>query len=63
MLCYCFIMLFVTDTNCNINDFIRAWFYLLGEANVDLMRDREYLGTVHDIQLNADYCSVRLVFK
>ena len=56
-------MLFVTDTNCNINDFIRAWFYLLGEANVDLMRDREYLGTVHDIQLNADYCSVRLVFK
>ncbi|XP_023331956.1 WD repeat-containing protein 19 [Eurytemora carolleeae] len=37
----------------------RAWFYLLGEANVDLMRDREYLGTVQDIQLNADYCAVR----
>ena len=24
----------------------RAWFYLLGETNVDLLRDREYLGRV-----------------
>ena len=37
----------------------RAWFYLLGETNVDLLRDREYLGTVSDMQLNADYCAVR----
>ena len=37
----------------------RAWFYLLGETNVDLLRDREYLGTVADMQLNADYCAVR----
>ena len=28
----------------------RAWFYLLGETNVDL---------VADMQLNADYCAVR----
>ena len=38
---------------------VRAWFYLLGETNVDLLRDREYLGTLNDIQLNADYCAVR----
>ena len=37
----------------------RAWFYLLGETNVELLRDREYLGTVADMQLNADYCAVR----
>ena len=37
----------------------RAWFYLLGETNVELLRDREYLGSVADIQLNADYCAVR----
>ena len=37
----------------------RAWFYLLGETNVDLLRDREYLGTVTDMQLNADYCAVK----
>ena len=37
----------------------RAWFYLLGETNVDLLRDREYLGTVSDMQVNADYCAVR----
>ena len=28
----------------------RAWFYLLGETNVELLRDREYLGTVADEQ-------------
>jgi WD repeat-containing protein 19 len=37
----------------------RAWFYLLGEANVDLLKDREYLGTVTSMQINADYCAVR----
>ena len=37
----------------------RAWFYLMGETNVDLLRDREYLGTVQDMQVNADYCAVR----
>jgi WD repeat-containing protein 19 len=37
----------------------RAWFYLLGEANVDLLKDREYLGTVTNMQINADYCAVR----
>ena len=37
----------------------RAWFYLLGETNVDLLKDREYLGTVVDMQINSDYCAVR----
>ena len=37
----------------------RAWFYLMGETNVDLLRDREYLGTVQDMQVNADYCAVK----
>ncbi len=36
----------------------RAWFYALSEVTVELLRDREYLGTVTDIHLNGDYCSV-----
>ena len=38
----------------------RAWFYAMGDAgSVELIRDREYLGTVQGIHLNADYCAVR----
>ena len=38
----------------------RAWFYAMGDAgSVELIRDREYLGTVQGIYLNADYCAVR----
>ena len=42
----------------------RAWFYALGDAGsggggVEFIRDREYLGTVQAIHLNADYCAVR----
>ena len=37
----------------------RAWFYLLGDASVDFMKDKEYLGTVQEIHLNSDYCAVR----
>jgi len=38
----------------------RAWFYATGDAgSVELIRDREYLGTVQGIFLNADYCAVR----
>ncbi len=29
----------------------RVWFYLLSEMTVELLRDREYLGTVKDIHL------------
>jgi hypothetical protein len=36
-----------------------AWFYLLGEANIDLLKEREYLGTVTSMQINADYCAVQ----
>ncbi len=36
----------------------RAWFYALSEVTVELLRDREYLGTVTQIHLNGDYCSV-----
>lgn len=38
----------------------RAWFYAMGDAgSVELIRDREYLGTVQGIHLNTDYCAVR----
>ena len=37
----------------------RAWFYALSDTTVEFVRDREYLGTVQDIHLNADYCAVR----
>ena len=37
----------------------RAWLYLLGDASVEFMKDKEYLGTVQDIHLNGDYCAVR----
>jgi hypothetical protein len=36
-----------------------AWFYLLGEANVDLLKDWEYLGNVTSVQINAVYCAIR----
>lgn len=36
----------------------RVWFYALGDLTVEFIRDKEYLGTVKDIHLNADYCSV-----
>ncbi|XP_052278623.1 WD repeat-containing protein 19-like isoform X1 [Dreissena polymorpha] len=35
----------------------RAWFYLLGDNGLEQLKDREYLGTVHSIKLNADYAS------
>lgn len=37
----------------------RAYFYLLGDASVEFLKDKEYLGAVKDIQLNGDYCAVR----
>ncbi|KAK3101973.1 hypothetical protein FSP39_007745 [Pinctada imbricata] len=36
----------------------RAWFYLLGDSGVERLKDREYLGTVNSIHLNADYAAV-----
>jgi WD repeat-containing protein 19 len=39
----------------------RAWFYLLGDASVEFMKDREYLGSVQAIHLNGDYCAARYV--
>lgn len=41
---------------CGMNN--RAWFYLLGDAGIERLKDREYLGTVNDICLNADYAAV-----
>ncbi|KAL3878608.1 hypothetical protein ACJMK2_030942 [Sinanodonta woodiana] len=41
----------------------RAWFYLLGENGLEKMKDREYLGTVHSIKLNADYAAVHFEDK
>ncbi len=36
----------------------RAWFYALaGSGAAELLRDREYLGSVRSLQLNADYCA------
>ena len=37
----------------------RAWFYLLGDASVEFLKDKEYLGSVQDSHLNGDYCAVR----
>jgi len=37
----------------------RVWFYVMSDMQVELPKDREYLGTVSDIQLNGDYCAVR----
>ncbi len=37
----------------------RAWFYLLGDASVEFMKDKEYLGSVQAIDINGDYCAVR----
>ncbi|XP_033742140.1 WD repeat-containing protein 19-like isoform X1 [Pecten maximus] len=36
----------------------RAWFYLLGDNGLEKLKDREYLGTVGTICLNADYAAV-----
>ncbi|XP_074649650.1 WD repeat-containing protein 19-like isoform X1 [Tubulanus polymorphus] len=36
----------------------RAWFYMLSEGGPEKMKDREYLGTVQSIKLNADYAGV-----
>ncbi|XP_065930444.1 WD repeat-containing protein 19-like isoform X2 [Magallana gigas] len=41
---------------CGMNN--RAWFYLLGDAGIERLKDREYLGTVNHICLNADYAAV-----
>lgn len=37
----------------------RVWFYLLGDASVEYLKDKEYMGAVKDIHLNGDYCAVR----
>ena len=37
----------------------RAWFYLLGDATVEFLKDREYLGSVQDMHLNGEYCAAR----
>ncbi|CAL4106792.1 unnamed protein product, partial [Meganyctiphanes norvegica] len=36
----------------------RAWFYTLAEDTTMFLRDREYLGTVSSVHVNADYISV-----
>ncbi|XP_038055636.1 WD repeat-containing protein 19-like isoform X2 [Patiria miniata] len=36
----------------------RAWFYLLGEKGPEKLKDREYLGTIINMCLNADYAAV-----
>ncbi|EDO29788.1 predicted protein, partial [Nematostella vectensis] len=36
----------------------RAWFYMLGDKGTEQLKDREYLGTVNAIHLNADYAAV-----
>nr|XP_053654166.1 WD repeat-containing protein 19-like [Cherax quadricarinatus] len=36
----------------------RAWIYTLGEESAMLLRDREYLGTITSVHVNADYASV-----
>ncbi|XP_076036473.1 intraflagellar transport protein Oseg6 [Oratosquilla oratoria] len=36
----------------------RAWIYNLGDDNTVFLRDREYLGTVLSVRVNADYVSV-----
>jgi WD repeat-containing protein 19 len=36
----------------------RAWFFELGQNKATLLRDREYLGTVTSLRLNAEYASV-----
>lgn len=41
---------------CGMNN--RAWFYLLGESSAKLLHDQEYLGTITNMQLNAEYASV-----
>ncbi|XP_064636625.1 WD repeat-containing protein 19-like isoform X3 [Lineus longissimus] len=35
----------------------RAWFYLLGDNGPEKQKDREYLGTVNTMKLNADYAA------
>ncbi|KAL5011631.1 hypothetical protein ScPMuIL_010182 [Solemya velum] len=41
----------------------RAWFYLIGDTNVEQIKDREYLGTVNCIKLNQEYAAVGLEGK
>ncbi|XP_070553702.1 WD repeat-containing protein 19-like isoform X2 [Ptychodera flava] len=36
----------------------RAWFYILGDKGPERMKDREYLGTINSMALNADYAAV-----
>ncbi|XP_066952339.1 LOW QUALITY PROTEIN: WD repeat-containing protein 19 [Macrobrachium rosenbergii] len=36
----------------------RAWIYTLGDDSTMLLRDREYLGTITSVRVNADYASV-----
>lgn len=36
----------------------RAWFYALADKGPEQLKDREYLGTVNAIHLNADYAAV-----
>lgn len=37
----------------------RAWFYLMGDATMEFLKEKEYPGAVKDIHLNGDYCAVR----
>ncbi|KAJ8298131.1 hypothetical protein KUTeg_024662 [Tegillarca granosa] len=41
----------------------RAWFYVLGDTGLEKLKDREYLGTVQSLCLNADYAAVRFEGK
>uniref|UniRef100_A0A0K2TAQ8 Uncharacterized protein n=1 Tax=Lepeophtheirus salmonis TaxID=72036 RepID=A0A0K2TAQ8_LEPSM len=39
----------------------RVWFYSINSENmnIEFIKDREYLGSIQEICLNADYCAVR----
>ncbi|XP_071847434.1 WD repeat-containing protein 19-like isoform X2 [Apostichopus japonicus] len=41
----------------------RAWFYLLGDKGPEKLKDREYLGTITSMSLNADYAAVLMENK
>ncbi|KAI8510995.1 WD repeat-containing protein 19 [Branchiostoma belcheri] len=36
----------------------RAWFYVLGDKGPEKLKDKEYLGTITSMKLNADYAAV-----
>ena len=36
----------------------RIWIYNIADDMVSLIRDREYLGTIHSVRVSSDYASV-----